>query len=139
MDNKRFLPLYRKNRSAVWIRGKLSNDEEFAFDDTKKWRAYKSYCEDNKLFFTKLYLQFKSHQEEIDLKGVEGVYIGRAIRGQMGSSNNTHYYVVAAVRGKKMYKKWWITPELLVEKEVEDDVTDDAIPAIIYDKTQTHR
>lgn len=138
MDNKKWLPLYRKNRSAIWIRGKLSNGEEFNFDDTKKWREYKSYCEDNKLFFTELLLQFKSHQEQIELKGVEGVYIGRAIRGQMGSSNNTHYYVVAAVRGKKMYKKWWITPELLVEKEVEDDVTDDAKPAIIYDKTQTN-
>jgi len=135
MDNKIWLPLYKKNRSAIWIRGLLSNNEEINFDSTKQWRELKNYCEENNIFFKELYLQFKSHQEQIDLKGVEGIYIGRAIRGSMGSGKNTHYYVVAAVRGKKMYKKWWITPELIVEKEVEDDVTDDAQAAIIYDKT----
>ncbi len=138
MDNKKWLPLYKKNRSAIWIRGLLSNGEEINFDDTKKWRELKSYCEDNRIFFTELYLQFKSHQEKIDLNGIEGIYIGRAIRGSLGSTDNTHYYVVAGIRGKRMYKKWWITPELIVEKEIEDDITDYAKAATIYDKTQTN-
>ena len=45
---------------------------------------------------------------------------------------------MAAVRGEVMYKKWWVTPELIVEKENEDNVTDEAKPAIIYDKTKTN-
>ena len=77
----------------------------------------------------------KSHQEKIDTTGAEGIYIGRAIRGSISSGSNTHYYVVASIRGEKMYKKWWVTPELIVEKETEDDVTDEAKSAIIYDKT----
>ena len=135
MDNKSWIPLFKKNKSATWIRGVLSNGEEINFDDTKKWRGLKDYCENNKIFFKELYLQFKSHQEKIDIAGAEGMYIGRAIRGSISSGSNTHYYVVASVRGEKMYKKWWVTPELIVEKETEDDVTDEAKPAIIYDKT----
>lgn len=138
MDNKNWIPLFKKNKSAIWIRGLLSNDEEINFDNTKQWRDLKDYCEENKVFFKELYIQFKSHQEKIDIKGVDGIYIGRAIRGSIASGSNTHYYVVAAVRGEVMYKKWWVTPELIVEKENEDDVTDEAKPAIIYDKTKTN-
>lgn len=134
MDHKKFLVKYRQNKSAVWIRGKLTNDEEFNYDDFKDWTKLKIRCEKENLFLKELYLQFKSHQEKIDLDNIDGIYLIRSLKGVIGQERNTHYYTVGKVIGDKVEKQMWITPELVVEKEYEDKVEECFQEAIIYDQ-----
>ena len=138
MDDSKWVPLYRKNKDAVWIRGKLTNNEEINYDDYSSWKELKSYCEDNRLFFKELYLQFKSHKVQLNTEGAGGVYLVRAIKGSLGGGdNNRHYYTYGILKGSKVMKQMYVTPELVVDKEIEDDVKDCFKEALIYDKTRS--
>lgn len=138
MDDSKWTPLYRKNKDAVWIRGKLTNDEEINYDNYSSWKELKSYCENNRLFFKELYLQFKSHQVKLETEGAGGVYLVRSIKGSLGGSdNNRHYYTYGILKASKVMKQMYLTPELIVDKEIEDDVKDCFKEALIYDKTRS--
>jgi hypothetical protein len=136
MDDKKWIPLYKKNKDAIWIRAKLTNGEEVNYDDYSGWRDLKNYCETNKLFFEELYLQFKSHQVELNTDGVGGIYIVRSIKGSLSSGANQHYYTVGLVKGSKVFKQMYLTPELIIDKEYEDEISECFTEAIIYDKTK---
>jgi len=58
--------------------------------------------------------------------------------GQMGSDSK-NYFTSGKVSKGKVYKKMWLIPELIVEKEFEDDVEDCFSEAIIYDKKKKNR
>jgi|TARA_B100000085_G_C18548827_1_gene515006 hypothetical protein len=136
MDDKNWIPLYRKNSEAIWIRGVLTNGEEFNYDEYSSWTELKDYCDKEHLFFKELYIQFKSHQIELHTEGVEGIYIIRSIKGSLGKNNNQHFYTVGTLKGSKVFKQMYLTPELVVEKEYEDDIENCFEEAIIYDKTR---
>ena len=139
MDDKNWIPLYRKNTEAIWIRGLLTNDEEFNYHNYNSWKELKEHCESNNLFFKELYLQFKSHQVQIHTDGVEGVYIIRSIKGSLGKNNNQHFYTVGILKGAKVFKQMYLTPELVIEKEYDDDIENCFKEAVIYDKTRKKR
>ena len=55
--------------------------------------------------------------------------------GQMGGQTK-NYFTTGLVNGDKVEKKMWLTPELVVDKEYEDEIENCFEEAIIYDKTE---
>lgn len=133
MDNNQWLKHYRTNKSAVWIKAKLTDGQEFFFETHHGWKGIKSVCDAKKIFFSELCLQFRSHEVKIDVEDAEGVYLVRSILGQVGADCK-HYYTVGVLEDKEMHKKMWLIPELVPEKEHVDDISDCFEEAIIYNE-----
>lgn len=138
MNNEEFLKSYTHNKYATWIRCKLTNGEELNLDKHEDWRELKTRCESEKLYFSELCLQYRSHQEQIDIDNSDGVYIVKSVMGQMGGDTR-HYFTTGKILGDKVEKKMWLTPELIVDKEYEDEIDSCFEEAIIYDKTKENR
>ena len=135
MNKDEFLKAYRTNKNAIWIRCKLTNGEEFNFDKHEDWRNLKQRCESENLYLSELYLQYRSHQEKIDIDDSKGIYVIKSVMGQMGGDTK-HYFTTGKVLNDKVEKKMWITPELIVDKEYDDEIENCFEEAIIYDKTK---
>lgn len=135
MNPDKFIEAYKTNKTAVWIRCKLTNGEEYNFDKHEQWRDLKERCESEKIYFSELCLQYKSHKESIDIDDSDGIYLIRSAMGQMGGETK-NYFTVGTVNGDKVKKKMWLTPELIVDKEYEDEIENCFKEAIIYDKTK---
>jgi len=138
MDKDKWIKSYRTNKRAVWIRCKLTSGEEFNYDDFSGWRTIKNKCEKENLFLSQLYLQYRSHKCKIDVSDAEAVYLVRSVLGQMGGDTKNYYTVGTLIDGT-VYKKMWIVPELIVDKEYEDEIENCFEEAIIYDKTKENR
>ena len=123
MNDQDWIKSYRGNTEAIWIKIQLTNGEEFYYDEFEGWKTVKKKCEDEGLFVKELQLQFRSHKIEIDLEDAEGVYLIRSIMGQMGSENK-QFYTTGILKDGIVYKQMWLVPELIVEKELEDDIED---------------
>jgi hypothetical protein len=135
MNTEEFLKRYKTNKSAIWIRCKLTNGEEFNIDKHDEWIDLKKKCESERLYFSELYLQFKSHKETVDIEDSDGIYIVKSVIGKMGGETR-HYFTTGKVKNSKVDKKMWITPELIIDKEYEDEIENCFEEAIIYDKTE---
>ena len=133
MNNEEWLKKYRTNKSAVWLKVRLSDGQEFFFDTHRGWKGIKTICDTKKIFLTELHLQFRSHEVTIDVEDVEGVYFVRSILGQVGADSK-HYYTVGVLKDNEMHKKMWLIPELVPEKEYADDLSECFEEAIIYNE-----
>lgn len=135
MNKKEWLKAYRTNKSAVWINVRLTNGQEFYYDEFEGWRDLKAKCEDEGLFVQELTLQFRSHEVIIDLEDAEAVYLVRSVMGQMGGDSK-QYYTTGVLRDGIVYKKMWLIPELVVDKELQDEIEQCFEEALIYDQTK---
>lgn len=138
MNNKAWKKKFRNNKSAVWINVQLTNGQEFYYDEFEGWRELKEKCEKENLFIQELILRFRSHEVTIDLEDAEAVYLIRSLLGQMGA-NTRQYYTTGILKNGIVYKKMWMIPELIVDKEMENDVEECFEEALIYDKTKKNR
>jgi hypothetical protein len=135
MDRQKWLSDYRKNKQATWIRCKLTNDEEINCESFEQWMEVKEKCISSGLFFKEFILQYRSHQEHIDLEDADGLYFIRSVKGSMGGKNQ-HSYTVGTIKNEKVFKKMWLIPELIVDIEYEDEVENCFAEAIVYDQTK---
>tara|TARA_R110000751_G_scaffold39631_1_gene93909 strand:- start:1317 stop:1730 length:414 start_codon:yes stop_codon:yes gene_type:complete len=135
MNKENWIKEYRKNKEAVWIRCRLTNGEEFNYDKFEGWRTIKEKCDKENLFLSEFYLQFRSHKATIDIGDVDGIYLIRSLLGAIGSKSK-EYYTIGLIKGSNVSKKMWITPELILDKEYEDEIENCFEEAIIYDKTK---
>tara|TARA_Y100001937_G_C7120522_1_gene332338 strand:- start:1592 stop:2026 length:435 start_codon:yes stop_codon:yes gene_type:complete len=133
-----WLPKYRTNKEATWIRCELSNNEKVSFHEFDEWLHLKKKCEKDDLFINKMVLQYRSHMEHIDLQDATGLYLIRSVKGKM-SGENQHSYTVGVIRDKKVQKQMWLIPELIVDIEYEDEIENCFEEAIIYDQTKENR
>lgn len=134
----KWIESYSKNKSAIWIRCTLSNGEELFYDKFDGWLKLKDKCEKEKIFFNTLSLQFKSHKLDLDVKDCDAIYLIRSILGQIGSDTR-NYYTIGKVRGDKVSKQMILVPELIVDKEFEENVSECFSEAIIYNETSANR
>ena len=135
IKNEKWLQAYRTNKTAIWIRCVLSNNEELFFDKFEGWKDIKQKCESEKLFFKSLSLQYRSHKVDIDISECDGIYLIRSVMGQIGSETRD-YYTFGKVIGNKVKKQMWLIPELIVDKEFEETVDECFPEAIIYNEAQ---
>ncbi len=122
---------YLKDRRKVWIRASLSNGEEVYLPEHKDWVRLKQYCKESKTHVTLVKLQYKSHVVEVDTSKAEAAYVVRSLIGQWGTDSK-HAYTVGKLKDGIVYKKMWLTPELLPEQPDEDPVEDCFEEALIY-------
>jgi len=132
MSNQ-WLSRYRSNKNAVWIKCKLTNGEQYYHDTFRGWLSIKKICEREKCFVDELKLSFRSHEVDIDLEGAEAVYLIRSAMGSFGSETK-HYYTTGVLKDGIVYKQMWLTPELVVDKELEDDLGECFEQALIYNE-----
>lgn len=133
-----WLDNYRKNKNAIWIKAILNNDEAVYLDNFKLWPALANRLENEKLFFKKLSLQFRSHEVILDIADCQGVYLVRSVIGQFnGDTKETITY--GKVNGNNIYKTVYMSPELIPEESYKDTLANSFEEAIIYDKTPKNR
>lgn len=130
-----WLEQYRTNKNAVWIKCQLTNGEEFFFDKFSGWLFLKEKCAKEKLFFSRLSLQFRSHEEIMNVENCDGVYLIRSVLGEFGGSVKS-YYTFGRLVGDRVEKSMWLLPELIAEKHRVEDVSDCFSEAIITNDTQ---
>tara|TARA_Y100000817_G_C16432195_1_gene356886 strand:+ start:17 stop:430 length:414 start_codon:yes stop_codon:yes gene_type:complete len=132
-NRDKWLERYRSNKRATWVNVRLTNGEEHYYDQYEGWRSLKERCDKENIFIQEMSLQFRSHQVDIDLTDAEGIYLIRSLMGQLGG-NTRDYLTTGILKGDKVYKKMWIVPELIVDKEMTDSVEDCFEEALIYAK-----
>ena len=131
MNNTEFLKKYRQNKSAIWLKVRLTDGKEIYSDDPKAWKGIKAVCDVKNIFLEEFSLQFRSHEVKIVLEEAQGVYFVRSILGQMGADSK-NYFTVGILKDNKVHKKMWLIPELVSEKEYEDEIEDCFPEALIY-------
>ena len=131
MNNTEWLNKYRTDKHAVWIKCKLTNGEEYFYPHYRGWEIIKRKCDKQSIFIEEFYLQFRSHEEKIDLTDAEAVYFIRSLMGRMGGKTN-EYYSTGILKDGIMHKQMWLVPELIIEKELNDDLDECFEEAIIY-------
>jgi len=129
-----WISCYRTNKNAIWIKCVLTNDEEVYLASFKDWPALANRLENERLFFKKLSLQFKSHEVMLDIENCQGVYLVRSVIGQLtGYTKETITF--GKVSGNNIHKIVYMSPELIEEESYMDTLANSFEEAIIYDKT----
>jgi len=132
-NRDKWLEQYRSNKHAIWINIRLTNGEELYYDEYDGWLTVKKICDEEDIFIEEISLQFRSHEVDIDLTDAEGIYLVRSVMGQFGGITK-NYFTTGILKQNKVYKKMWIVPELIVDKEVVDNIEDCFEEALIYAK-----
>ena len=110
----------RTDKHATWIVCLLTNGEVEMVKTSKEWRSLKDLCEKNNLFIQELYLQFRSNSVKIDVSDCDALYFINSVTAMMGGSSK-ETYTIGKFKGDKVYKTIWNVPELIVEREFEDN------------------
>jgi hypothetical protein len=126
-----WLSAFKKNSRAIWVKVSFSNGQEIYFSDYKDWQDIKSICQSEGLGVDNISLQYKSHIINIDTQDSDGVYLVRALRGQIGGDSR-QYYTVGVIDEGVVKKGMWLTPELIEEENYEDTLDNCFEQAIIY-------
>ena len=133
MSNEDWLSKYLTNKEAVWLRCKLTDGSQHYHDQFKGWIEIKKLCEENGCFVEELKLSYRSHEVNIDLSGAEAVYLIKAVMGQIGARTK-QYLTTGVLKKGTVYKQMWLIPELIVDKELEDDLSECFEQALIYNE-----
>ncbi len=134
-DKEKWLPHYRSNKSAVWIKCMLTNGKQVFCDHFSGWLKLKAECEANNLFFLKIELQYRSHAVDVfsvEDGSCEGFYLIRSLLGEMGGQTRQYYTTGVLKKDGKVEKKMWLIPELIIERNTSDDISECFEEAIIY-------
>lgn len=133
MSNQEWISKYRSNKQAIWIKCELTDGSKHYHDQFSGWMEIKELCKKNKCFIKDLKLSYRSHEVNIDLEEAEGIYLIRSAMGQMGQETK-NFYTTGVLKRGIVHKKMWLIPELVVEKELEDDLGDCFEEALIRDE-----
>ena len=126
---------YKTNKTAVWIKGLLSNGENIFLDSFKDIPQTFDELENKGLFFQTLSLQYKSHEVKLDVTNCDGVYLVKSVIGQFGGeTKNTITF--GKVIDNEVHKQIYYAPELILETEYVDKLSNCFEEAIVYDKTK---
>jgi len=135
MNNENWLKHYRTNKQAVWLKCELTDGKEFFFEDYSAWKIIKNSCEQSGAFVKDFRLQFRSHEVKVDIDSDndEAIYFVRSVMGKLGGVTS-EYYTVGILRDNKVHKQMWLIPELIIDKEFDDDISECFEEAIIYNE-----
>jgi len=132
MDEQKWVEHYTNcDYNKVWIKVMTEEGKHWFFSDYNIWYEVKAHCEKNDIFIQDFHLQFRSHQCIIDVADSEGIYFVRSVMGAMGQKTK-NFFTVGILRNDIVYKKMWLVPELIVEKEIEDTLENCFKEAMLY-------
>lgn len=110
----------------------LSDGRTVYYDDGRPglenhsaWARLKSYCDEHRLHVTSMYLQFRSHYENIE-PNKEGYFFCKAVRGVMTQENDRtyQYFLCGFVEDNKVKITKYSVPELIVVDRFEREIKD---------------
>ena len=134
MTDSNWLQHYRTNKAAVWVKCRMCTGEYVYIDDISVgWIALVQRCRKEKIYIKHMTLQFRSHEVELDISDIDGIYLIKSVLGQMGGVSR-QYITFGRIIDGKVYKQMWITPDLILDKEYIDPIKDCFEEAIIYDE-----
>jgi len=136
LGRENFKKVYSKRsnncKNKTWIVCRLVNGEEIFLMSENDVRLIKQYCLKNNVRISRIGLKFRSHEIQLDSDiDNEGFYIVKSVRGSMGSESK-YCIVLGYIKDGKVKKEAYITPELVVLYEDEDDVEKCFEEALIY-------
>jgi len=134
-DREKWSQVFKTNVRATWLIVTLKDGTEYFIDNTDRWHELKRYCDNNKIFLSKLSIQFKSHRERIDITNIDGIYFAKSVIGILGAESK-QTYTIGKIKDGIVHKTLWLIPELIVEKEYEDYESGCFEESIIYDKAK---
>ena len=138
VDPVRWKQTFLSNINAVWLIVTLKNGSEHYVQNIEGWHSVKKECQESETFIEILSIQYKSHKERIDIEGVDGLYFAKSLVGILGQESK-QTLTVGKIRNGTVHKTMWLVPELIVEKEYEDDESSCFEESIIYDQTKENR
>lgn len=131
MDRDKWLASYRTNKSATWLKIKLTDGQLYFTTDHKDWLKVKEHCDKNSVFLSEMELQFRSHCVIMDIGESDAIYFVPSVMGMVGGETK-QYYTVGLLKDGLMHKKMWKVPELIMERETTEDIEHCFTEAIIY-------
>lgn len=112
----------QKEHTTRWV-VKLDNDEDVYFDDNRpglnehsSWSRLKQYCESNNRYIKNMYLQFRSHYENVE-PNKEGYFFSKLVRGTFHSKRTEYFYLVGYLENNTVYIKKYSVPALILRDE----------------------
>lgn len=124
------------NKKA-WIMCLLSDGTEIFSAEDNKVNLFKEYCTRFEKNIDKIGVKYRSHEVWLDEEIKDGCYIVKSIKGYMNESPK-HCIVLGVIDGNVVRKKAYMTPELIVSYEDDDEVEKCFAEALIYnDKEKT--
>lgn len=136
MDDEKWAKFYssdKKNVNKLFIKVMTSDGEHFFFSDYDHWFLVKEHCEKKEVFIKDLHLQFRSTKCIIDIGTPDAVYLVRSAWGSIGRPTRDFYTVGLLKDDGYVHKQMWVVPELLLDKEYEDNLSECFKEALIYD------
>lgn len=139
MDNAQWATWYRANKNAlknkVAVKVMTSDNKHFFFHDYYEWFIVKEHCNKNRVKIKDFHLNFRSNRCMIDVEDSDGFYFIRSALGQPGKETKL-YFTIGVLRNGIVKKKMYLLPELLKEKEYEDELENCFDEAMIYYETK---
>jgi len=125
--------------NVTWVKVMTEDGQHFFFSDYDEWYNVQKHCKENSVFIKDMQLQFRSHQCIMEFPdNIDAVYLVRSVMGAMGMKNK-HYFTVGYLKKGIVYKKMWLVPELIVEKELEDTLDQCFEEAMLYNGKKKNR
>tara|TARA_B100001123_G_C14939325_1_gene879017 strand:+ start:89 stop:511 length:423 start_codon:yes stop_codon:yes gene_type:complete len=128
---------YRTNKHVVWIKCETADGEEHFMYKMSDWTNLIKACKDKGVKLRSLSIQYRSHEEKLDVTNCDNVYLITSIMGSMGVKSR-NYLTYGKINGDKVKKQMWIIPELVVEKTY-DDIIDNCFEEAIIDVEKTEK
>ena len=127
MDDKKWSDFYssdRKNINNIFVKVMTSDEKHFFFHDYNEWLNIKEHCEKNSVIVQDLHLQFRSNKCIIDIpQKIIGIYLVRSVLGSIGQPTKNYFTVGFLKKDGLVYKQMWLTPEMILDKEYTDEVS----------------
>lgn len=123
------------NTKSIWIVVQTSNEDDIYLETYQDWLDFKNYfaTQDNKI--KNIGLQYKSHLIKTYAGNADAVYVIRSVKGQMGGTSRD-CYTIGIVKGDKVHKTMWLTPELVEDSSYVDTLENCFEEALVYNDRQ---
>jgi hypothetical protein len=130
-----WLKHYRSNKDAVWIKCHTSDGIDRYMHKMSDWVELVKLSLKSDVFLQSLSIQYRSHEEPLDIVGCDRVYLITSVMGSMGNPSRD-YLTFGKVIGDVVEKQMWLIPELIVEKTYNDTIENCFKEAIINVKKE---
>lgn len=132
-----WLEHYRTNKNAVWIKARLCIGEWVYLDDLSDgWTDLVERCNTEDLYIKHISFQFRSHEVTMDLDDIDGIYLTKGCKGQLGG-DSTELIIFGKIKDGEVHKDAYIIPDLIIDHSYVDSISNCIEEAILYDKKKT--
>ena len=124
------------NRRRIWIYFKTSQNKEVYLSEYKQWLTVQEYLDKNNVTIKEFGIQYRSHRVTEKCSKKDGVYVIRSVKGELHGLTK-QCYTLGIVKGEDVHKTMYLTPALIEESKVVDNIKDCFEEAIVYNDKES--